>query len=595
MRRFLLVWHVLVVGISGGVVAQTPGPGLDTGDPEVLFDDNRTPTVSEAAALLRALADASPELHWMEIGTGDSGKPIHAAVLATGAAKNLDSPEALEAYLRARPKAMRLLVTNAIHPGEPDGVDASIAWIRDLLNDPAERPLLEELVVAIVPHYNNDGALVRTSCSRANQDGPEFYGFRGNARNLDLNRDFTKMDSRNAFAFVRLFRAMDPDVYIDTHTTNGADYVYPMTLITTQPDKAGQLGWFLRDVADPALYAAMENAGYPMAPYVSTRGETPESGIIGFLETPRYSTGYAVLYGTLSFVAEAHMLKPFPERVAATRALLGATGAWMVREGSAIRKVREDTRKSLDFAAELPIRWELDPTDSIPLTFKGYVAEYVPSEVSGQPRLRYNRDEVWRGEVPFFNRYLPAATSRVPTSYWIPGAWREVIARIEAQGIPMYRLPVDSLATLEVTYIDAFTSPARPYEGHHVNRVDSMHRTVQRMQLYAGDVRVDTQGPWKRYLVETLEPDAHDSFFVWNFFDSVLQQKEGYSGYVFEDTAAELLDRDPVLRKAFEEARKQHPEWANDGAAALRWVYQHSPYMEASANRYPVYRTPVVR
>ena len=178
MRRFLLVWHVLVVGISGGVVAQTPGPALDAGDPEVLFDDNRTPTVSEAAALLRTLADASPDLHWMEIGTGDSGKPIHAAVLATGAAKNLDSPEALEAYLRARPKAMRLLVTNAIHPGEPDGVDASIAWIRDLLNDPAERPLLEELVVAIVPHYNNDGALVRTSCSRANQDGPEFYGFR---------------------------------------------------------------------------------------------------------------------------------------------------------------------------------------------------------------------------------------------------------------------------------------------------------------------------------------------------------------------------------------------------------------------------------
>lgn len=595
MRCFLPLLLVIALGVSAGGVAQTSSTPRDTGDPEVRFDDNRTPTVEEAAAALRELAETSPELHWMEIGFGDSGKPIHAAVLAAGAATDLDSPEALERYLANRPKAMKLLITNAIHPGEPDGVDASIAWIRDVLSDPEERRLLEELVVAIVPHYNNDGALVRTSCSRANQNGPEFYGFRGNARNLDLNRDFIKMDSRNAFAFVRLFHAMDPDVYIDTHTTNGADYVYPMTLITTQPDKAGQLGWFLRDVADPALYAAMEAAGYPMAPYVSTRGETPESGIIGFLETPRYSTGYAVLFGTLSFVAEAHMLKPFPERVAATRALLGATGNWMVREASAIRKVREDARRSLDFATELPLRWELDPTDSVPLTFKGYVAEYLPSEIDGQPRLRYNREQVWRGEVPFFNRYVPVAASRVPTSYWIPGAWREVLERLAAQGIPMYRLPKDSVATLEVTYIDAFTSPARPYEGHHVNRVDSLHRTVQTMQLLAGDVRVDTQGPWKRYLVETLEPEGHDSFFVWNFFDSMLQQKEGYSGYVFEDTAAALLERDPALRKAFAAAQQQHPEWATERGAALRWVYEHSPYMEASANRYPVYRTPAVR
>lgn len=593
MRRFLpapLVWTLLA---SGWVSAQTATAPLDTGDPEGVFDDNRTPTYAESVQVLQDLAERHAELHLMEIGLGDSGKPIYAAVLAVGA-PNLATPEDLEAYLQTHPASMRLLVTNAIHPGEPDGVDASIDWIRDLLADPAERQLLDRLVIAIVPHYNNDGALVRTSCSRANQNGPEYYGFRGNARNLDLNRDFTKMDSRNAFAFVRLFHAMDPDVYIDTHTTNGADYVYPMTVITTQPDKAGQLGWFLRDVAEPALYGAMEAAGYPMAPYVNTRGETPESGIVGFLETPRYSTGYAVLFGTIGFVAEAHMLKPFPERVAATRAFLGATGNWMVEASEAIRNVRADARRSLDFAATLPIRWELDPTDSISIPFKGYVAEYSPSAVSGQPRLRYNRDEVWRGEVPFFNRYVPTATARVPSEYWIPGAWHEVISRIEAQGIPMYRLPKDSVATLEVTYIDGYTSPARPYEGHHMNRVDSMHRTVQRVQLYAGDVRIATQGPWKRYLVETLEPDAHDSFFVWNFFDSVLQQKEGYSGYVFEDTAAELLERDPSLRRAFEAARQAHPEWQSDGDAALRWVYMHSPFMEASANRYPVYRTPAV-
>ena len=90
-----------------------------------------------------------------------------------------------------------------------------------------------------IPQYNVGGASRRNCCTRANQDGPEGYGFRGNAANLDLNRDFIKMDSRNAEAFVALFRAMDPDVFVDTHTSNGADYPYTMTLITTQEDKAG--------------------------------------------------------------------------------------------------------------------------------------------------------------------------------------------------------------------------------------------------------------------------------------------------------------------------------------------------------------------
>lgn len=47
--------------------------------------------------------------------------------------------------------------------------------------------------------YNVGGMMNRSSSSRANQDGPEEYGFRGNSQNLDLNRDFIKMDSEEAF------------------------------------------------------------------------------------------------------------------------------------------------------------------------------------------------------------------------------------------------------------------------------------------------------------------------------------------------------------------------------------------------------------
>ena len=128
------------------------------------------------------------------------------------------------------------------------------------------------------------------------------------------------MDSRNAEAFVSLFHDVDPDVFVDTHTSNGADYPYTMTLIATQADKAGPvLGPFLRDVMEPALYAGMKEAHGPMVPYVYSLGETPEEGILSFLETPRYSTGYTTLFGTLGFTTEAHV-EVVPARVQATHA-----------------------------------------------------------------------------------------------------------------------------------------------------------------------------------------------------------------------------------------------------------------------------------
>jgi len=160
---------------------------------------------------------------------------------------------------------------------------------------------------------------VRGSFSRANQNGPIEYGFRGNALNLDLNRDFIKCDSKNALAFNSLFTKVRPHLMVDTHVSNGADYQPTLTLITTQSDKLGRSqGEFLRTVLEPALFERMEATPFPMVPYVHTMGRTPESGIEGFLETARFATGYAALFGTIGLTTETHMLKPFKDRVEAT-------------------------------------------------------------------------------------------------------------------------------------------------------------------------------------------------------------------------------------------------------------------------------------
>ena len=181
------------------------------------------------------------------------------------------------------------------------------------------RPPLACATWVIIPQYNVGGASRRNCCTRANQDGPEAYGFRGNAQNLDLNRDFVKMDSRNAFTFVETFHAVNPDVFIDTHTSNGADY--PHDDAHRDPaDKAGPvLGPFIRDTLTPALNAAMAERGVPMVPYVYSRGETPDDGIMGFLRDASLQHRVCCPVGNPRIHHGGAHAQTFPDRVKATR------------------------------------------------------------------------------------------------------------------------------------------------------------------------------------------------------------------------------------------------------------------------------------
>ena len=93
-----------------------------------------------------------------------------------------------------------------------------------------------------------------------------------------------------------------------------------------------------------------------------------------------------------------------------------------------------------------------------------------------------------------------------------------------------------------------------------------------------------------KFLLETLEPEAVDSYFNWNFFDTILQQKEYFSAYVFEDLAKELLDKNPKLKAEFEAKKQSDTKFAENGASQLDWVYKHSAYYEKAHLQYPVYR-----
>ena len=110
------------------------------------------------------------------------------------------------------------------------------------------------------------------------------------------------------------------------------------------------------------------------------------------------------------------------------------------------------------------------------------------------------------------------------------------------------------------------------------------------MAFAKGDYVIPTQQKGIKYLLETLEPEAMDSFFNWNFFDTMLQQKEGYSDYVFEDTATKILKDNPTLKVEFEQQKQTDTTLVNNPEAQLDWIYKHSDYYEKAHLQYPVYR-----
>ena len=541
-------------------------------------DSNTTATYEEVISFYQGLDSKHTTCTLLTYGPTDSGKPLHLFVINNE--RQFDPQQ-----VHQQNKTV-ILVNNGIHPGEPEGIDASMMLARDLLE---KNQLPENAVLCIIPVYNIDGMLNR-GVSRVNQNGPETYGFRGNARNLDLNRDFIKTDSRNAHSFQEIFHSWNPDIFMDTHTSNGADYQYVMTLIDTQTDKLHPVLGEYAPIFTSELYNRMEKSGFEMVPYVSFRGRSPESGLVAFLETPRYSTGYAALHHTFGYMPETHMWKPYPQRVRSTYTLLRHFIALADERALEIHQKRKQALEHAKTQREFVLTWQLDTTQYQHIPFKGYESGEKPSDVSGLPRQYYDRDKPFTKEIPYYHRYKPGITVEKPQAYVIPQAWQKVVDLLKLNGITVDSLEKDTLLTLEMYYIADYQTGSTPYEGHYLHSSVKVKPETQQIQCYAGDYLVVTNQPGNRYIVETLEPQATDSYFNWNFFDSILSQKEYFSAYIFEEEAFKLLNDNPELKKQFEQAKADDGQLRGNGRAQLDWIYKHSPYYEKTHLRYPIGR-----
>lgn len=482
-----------------------------------------------------------------------------------------------------------LLVMNGIHPGEPDGIDATMLLFRDYAT--GKIPLPKNTIIATIPIYNIGGALNRNSTSRTNQNGPEEYGFRGNARNYDLNRDFIKCDTKNARAFSEIFHWLNPDLFIDNHVSNGADYQYVLTHLFTQHNKLdGELGNYLHKSFIPQFEDSLHQKNWDITPYVNVFNNVPEKGFSQFLDSPRYSTGYTALFNTLGMMVETHMLKPYKDRVEGAYELMKSFINVADKDAEKIKALRKKSYEKYKIGSHYPISWKVDSSKTTTLEFKGFEGKMIPSNITGGERLKYFRDKPFTKEVTYYNYFKAVDSITIPSAYIIPKGYWNVIELLKLNKIEFSKIKRDSTISAEVYRIKNFETVKSPYEGHYLHYNTEVTKSSENISVSKGDVLVKSQQPGVRYLLETLEPSAPDSFFNWNFFDAILQQKEGFSPYAWEDLAEKFINDNPEIKKEFETKKRNEAEFAENWYLQLDWIHKQSPYYEKSHLRYPIVR-----
>ena len=543
-----------------------------------------TPRYEETMAYVRRLAQAAPgKVRVEKFGLSGEGRALVAVVVSRD---GVFSPA--ELHRTRRPVVM---IQNAIHAGEMDGKDASLALLRDTLVTKKQARLIERAVLVILPIYNPDGHERFGPFNRINQNGPEQMGFRTNASQLNLNRDYLKADAPETRAFLRLWNRWLPDFFVDNHVTDGADYQYDVTF-SIQSD--GPAEEWIRKTLEPELFRKVAASGHVVAPYLEFLGRTPDSGISIGDASPRYSNGYVKQQNRPGMLVELHMLKDYQRRVTGNyelmRALLEAINRDAGKLVEANRRADAETiARGKAHNSTLPLRYAATGT-SEPFDFKGYRWTKEHSEISGGEWVKYTHEPVTL-TVPRQNELKPTLEAKIPAAYIVPAQWTEVIARLEMYGLRLKRLTREWSGEVTTYRCQTPQWQEQPYEGRHPAswKEPSQGCAVLRVKMSfpAGSVVVPADQRAARVAMHWLEPLAPDSALQWGFFDSIFEQKEYGEEYVLERLARRLIE-DPKLKTEFDARIAADPKFASSPWERLNWFYQHSPWWDDRVGLYPV-------
>jgi hypothetical protein len=549
-----------------------------------------TPSYAETQAFLRRLAQAVPGSIRLEtFGTTPEGRPMTVVI----AAKDGDlTPE------RARAAGKPIVLLQAgIHPGEIEGKDAGLMLLRDFAATNRLPHLLDHAVLVYIPVYSVDGHENSGPYFRINQNGPEEMGFRGQSQYLNLNRDYVKADAPETRAWLKLWNTWKPDLLIDIHTTDGADYQYDLTWYAEDAHKLPpSIAAWQKTAYEGDAIPNYEKLGHLASPYLEFRdGRDITKGIENFGSGPRFSTGYAAIRNRAGLLIETHMLKSYEVRVRATYDVVRSVLDHVNANPAALLQASKDADSwaaslSARPAASLPVTFKEDPAPK-PFTLKGYAFTQTKSDISGDIWVQYDPSKKKTYEIQSWNDLLPDVAAPIPAAWAIPAQWTAVIERLDAHGIPYTRTTAAVRVHVEG---DELTQPKwadKPFEGHHMLKDVAIAATKQDIELPAGTIIVRADNPDAVLALNLLDARAPDSVLRWGYLNAIFEPKEYGEPRVVEAVARKMIAENPALKREFDEKLKSDPAFAASPRARLAFFFERSPWYTAQkVGAYPVLR-----
>ena len=579
--RFVLV-TMLTLLMSVGLVAQpVPEKWLT---PFELSGFRKTPPYDETMAYCTKLAKASPFIRIASFGKSPEGRDMPLIIVSKD--RIFDPAKA-----RRSGKAI-VLIQNGIHAGEIDGKDACLMLMRDMLITKTKISLLQNVVLLVIPFYNVDGHERIGPYNRVNQNGPDEMGWRVTGQNLNLNRDYMKADAPETQAWLKLFTAWMPDMLVDCHVTDGADFQHVVTYsMENHEDLSAPVRSWVNGRFVPTMKAEMQSIGLPIVPYVNLKDEKDISkGLTEGVPPPRFSTAYAALQNRPALLIETHMLKDYKTRVDGTYKLLAITLKKIIDDRDVLHKaiVDAETQTAMHLESPFPLQWRLVDASNGMLHFLGYKMNIEKSDISGADKVVWTHDPLDL-DIPLYDSVEVTVSVKPPVAYIIPQQWVEVINRLKMHGVLLEKLDKPIELNVEHYKFSDAKWQQNPYEGHHPVRYTTTTFTAK--ETYpAGTIVARMNQRAARVLINALEPTAPDAFVAWGFFDAIFEQKEYGEGYVLEKMASDMIAKDSALKQEFENKLQADTAFAHAPYQRLNFFYQHSPYWDKSLNVYPISR-----
>lgn len=547
-----------------------------------------TPNYAETISYAKRLAEASSAIQFQSFGKSGQGRDLP---LLIASETEMFTPAAAHEQQKAV-----VLIQACIHSGEPDGKDAGFALLRDVAINKSLAGLLENVVLLFILIYNTDGHERSSPFNRINQNGPDDMGWRTTTTYQNLNRDYMKADTVETRAWLKLWNEWQPDLFIDCHVTDGADYRSNITYHHEHHSGVDPaiVAWE-REVITGRVAPATQAAGNIISWYlefIDNRDLT--LGTRDFNGSPRFSTGYAPLRNRPGILIETHMIKDYRSRVIGTYDFLRFALEEVNRDPELLRKVgREADARSItlgnayDPRPKFPL--DFDITDKqTPFEVKAFQYQTEQSDVSGDLRVIFGREPLDL-TIPMYQTFAVKTAIAPPLYYVVPREWQSVIDVIQVHGIEYRRLAEARSIEIETYRFEDVSWPGGPFEGRQMPSF-KVEPVVQVKEFAAGSLVIPTAQSLSRVAINLLEPQAPDSFVKWGFFNAIFEQKEYGEPYVVEALAREMLERDPALELEFKQRLESDREFASSPSSRLEFFYKRSPYWDPLMNLYPVGR-----